>query len=63
MRNDHGKTGDFLDFQDCFKSWSAPSSKTEAMTDSELGFVVLARVGWIHSLTEIMMLPMSIDAQ
>jgi len=63
MRNDHGKTGDFLPFRDRFKSWSAPSSKTEMMTDSEFGFVVLARVGWIHSWTEIMLLPMSIDVQ
>jgi len=63
MHNDHCETGQFLLFHDGFKSSIAPSSKTEVMTDSKFGFVVLSWVGWIHSWTEIMLLPMSIDAQ
>jgi len=60
MRNDHSKTGDFWIFRDRFKSSSAPSSKTEVMTDSKFGVAVLAEVDQIHSWTEIMLLLFSI---
>jgi len=63
LRNDHGKTVDVWHFWDRFKSWSAPSSKTEVMTDSEFGFVVLSLVDLIHHWTEIMLLRLLIVAQ
>jgi len=50
-------------FWDRFKSWSAPGSMTEVMTHSKFVFVVLSQVGWIHSWTQIMLLPLSIVAQ
>jgi len=54
---------DFWLFRDRFKSWSAPNSKMEVMTDSKFGFLFLSWVGWIHSCAKIMLLPMLIDAQ
>ena len=56
-------TGDFWLFRDSFESWSAPGSMTEVMTHSEFVFVVLSHVGWIHSWTKIMLLPLLIFAQ
>jgi len=41
----------------------APSSLMEVTTRSEFSFMVFSWVGWIHSQTEIMLLPFSILAQ
>ena len=53
----------FWIFRARFKSWSAPGSTTEVMTHSKFVHVLLSRVGWIHSFTEIMLLPLLIVAQ
>jgi len=46
-----------------FKSWFTSSSMAEVMPHSEFGFLVLSWVSWIHSCTEIMLLPLSISVQ
>jgi len=55
--------GSLLTFQDNFKSWFTSSSMAEVMSHSEFGFLILSWVGWIHSCTEIMLLPLWIIAQ
>ena len=54
----------FLLFRDHLKSWSAHGSMAKVMIiHSQFGFLVLSWVGWIHSCTEIMLLPLWIVAQ
>jgi len=50
-------------FQNGFKSWHTSSLVEEVKPNSEFGFLALSWVGWIHSCTEIVLLPLWIVAQ
>jgi len=53
----------FQIFRDGFKSWFTSSSIAEVMTHSKFHFWVLSRIFWIHSCSEITLLPLRILSQ
>ena len=63
LDNNRGKLGNFGIFREGFNSSFASSSVAEVVPHSKFGFLVFSWVGWIHSCTEIMLLPTRILGQ